>query len=50
MLRVREKKMTKTMLALMIGAASVPALPAAAQDVPSVVRPLAGRAVAASAL
>jgi uncharacterized protein len=42
MLCLEEKRMTKTMLALMISAAAMTAAPAAAQDAVAVVRPVAG--------
>jgi len=42
MIWVRETKMTKTMLALLIGVAALPAVPAAAQDVTTLARPIAG--------
>ena len=41
--------MTKTMLALLIGAATLPAVPAAAQDVTPLARPIAGTRVDISA-
>jgi uncharacterized protein YggE len=42
MLCLEEKRMTKTMLALMISAAAMTAAPAASQDAVAVVRPVAG--------
>jgi uncharacterized protein YggE len=42
MLCLEEKRMTKTMLALMISAAAMTAAPAGAQDAVAVVRPVAG--------